>query len=123
MAPHITPQHVPPPADSLERRLHARSTVRVPVELMTPDFEHPTPGVASDVSIGGMLVESTFPAAFGDEIVVRLEVPAARTPLSLRGVVRWSHEGAVGIQFGLLGARETYAITQLMAAAAARASR
>lgn len=81
---------------------------------MTPDVEQPTQGVARDLSIGGMLVESTFPASFGDEVVVRIPL-TDRGPLNLRGIVRWSREGAIGIQFGLLGARETYAITQMMA--------
>lgn len=119
MTTHIAPQRFLPPADPLGRRRHARSTVCLPVELLTPDSDRPTPGIACDVSIGGILVESAFPATFGDAIVVRIQLPAARGPLNLPGVVRWSHEGAMGIQFGLLGARETYAITQMMAAACA----
>jgi hypothetical protein len=119
MTAHIAPQRLlPATTDALGRRAHARSAVRLPVELSTSEFEGLTPGVASDLSIGGMLVESTFPAAFGDAVVVRICLPA-RSPLNLPGVVRWSREGSLGVQFGLLGARETYALTEMMAVAAA----
>jgi hypothetical protein len=40
-------------------------------------------------------------------------LPGEATPLRLSGTVRWSHGDGFGVQFGLLGARETFAITQL----------
>jgi type IV pilus assembly protein PilZ len=34
---------------------------------------------------------------------------------ALPGIVRWVKPGSMGVQFGLLGARETYAITEMLA--------
>jgi hypothetical protein len=34
--------------------------------------------------------------------------------LKLPGTVRWAKPGGLGIQFGLLGARETHSIAQLL---------
>ena len=44
-----------------------------------------------------------------------MTVGDARAPSALPGIVRWVKPGSMGIQFGLLGARETYAITELLA--------
>jgi hypothetical protein len=40
-------------------------------------------------------------------------LPSQRAPFALPGVVRWNRDGGMGVQFGLIGARETHAITEL----------
>ncbi len=73
-------------------------------------------GEATDISLGGMFIETKTPASFGDDIVVHVHVPGEPSAFTLPAKVRWtSHEG-MGVQFGRIGARETHAITELVAA-------
>ena len=41
------------------------------------------------------------------------DAPAQKAPFALPGVVRWNRDDGMGVQFGLIGARETHAITEL----------
>ena len=73
-------------------------------------------GIGRDISIGGMFIQTEQPAPFGADVIVRVRL---RTPskddqdFDLPGVVRWVRSGGMGVQFGLLGALETHAITEL----------
>lgn len=98
----------------VERRHSIRLPVNVPLTFTT-SIGSSAPGVARDVSLGGMLIETPAPAAFGAEIVVSITFPGRVDPMTLPGIVRWVHDGAIGVQFGLLGARATHAITELIA--------
>ncbi|HEX8795721.1 MAG TPA: PilZ domain-containing protein [Polyangiaceae bacterium] len=67
----------------------------------------------TDVSLGGARAEIEAPLPFGSAVVMRLRLPGSVRELVLPAVVRWARGGAVGLQFGLLGARETHLITSL----------
>ena len=73
-------------------------------------------GMARDISVGGMFVETDFPAAFGAAIVVYIKLPAEKKELVLPAIVRWTKSTGMGVQFGLIGARETHAITEVVKA-------
>jgi len=73
-------------------------------------------GQSTDISLGGMFIETTQPAPFGAEIVVHVHVPGEPSAFALPGVVRWVRSDGMGVQFGLLGARETHTITELVRA-------
>jgi type IV pilus assembly protein PilZ len=61
-----------------------------------------------------MYVRTASPLPFGAELVVHLLLPGQKAPFALPGVVRWTRAGeGMGVQFGLIGARETHAITEL----------
>jgi len=85
----------------------------VTVEFTSRDSWEKIPGVAKDISLGGMFIETAFAAAFGAAVLVGLTLPGQRKPLLLSGTVRWTSKGGMGVQFGLLGARETHAITEI----------
>ena len=70
-------------------------------------------GRTRDISIGGMFIESETPVSFGTEVNIVLRLPGAKTDLRLPAVIRWLNPGGFGVQFGLLGARETHAISEL----------
>ncbi len=80
------------------------------------DSSERLPGVARDISVGGMFVETESPIAFGKSVVIYVRLPASKTELTLPGVVRWTRTDGMGVQFGLLGARETHAITEVVKA-------
>jgi type IV pilus assembly protein PilZ len=61
-----------------------------------------------------MFLECSTLPAFGTQLKIRCRLPGAREDYTLPAVVRWTREGGFGVQFGLLGARETHALTELM---------
>jgi type IV pilus assembly protein PilZ len=69
------------------------------------------------MSIGGMFIETMFVAAFGDELTIFMQLPGLKDEVSVRAVVRWTEAGGMGVQFGTMGARETYALTKLISSA------
>ena len=69
-------------------------------------------GQTRDIGIGGVFVETAAPAPFGADIVVHLQLGGAS--YALPGVVRWVRSDGMGVQFGMLGAKETFAITEIV---------
>jgi type IV pilus assembly protein PilZ len=96
-----------------EKRVHPRVTVEIPVVCETAAGES-VAGIARDISLGGMFVESSSSPPFGSSVTVVGALPGLPGEANLPGVVRWGKPGGFGVQFGLLGARETHAITKLL---------
>ncbi|MDF2692130.1 MAG: hypothetical protein K0S65_513 [Labilithrix sp.] len=100
----------------IEKRRYARATIDMPVQFAVKGGAGSASGIGKDISIGGMFIETASPATFGADVIVRVRL---RTPsngeqnFDLPGVVRWVRSGGMGVQFGLLGALETHAITEL----------
>jgi hypothetical protein len=70
-------------------------------------------GSAKDISIGGMFIESEATVSFGMQVTIVLRLPNTKADSRLPGIVRWIKPGGFGVQFGLLGARETHVISEL----------
>lgn len=62
-----------------------------------------------DLSVGGVYVEATVVPVFGAKVVLVGDFPGA-PGLRLPSVVRWVKPGGFGVQFGLIGAKETHAL-------------
>ena len=103
----------PQEAAVIEQRRYARAPVNAPATFSIKGIPNPRTGLARDVSIGGMFVETAEPAPFGAAVIVHVVLPGADETLSLPGVVRWVRGGGMGVQFGLLGAVETHLITEI----------
>jgi type IV pilus assembly protein PilZ len=97
----------------VENRRYKRSLVDLAVEFWEQGSTRPRLGRAKDLSQGGVLIETSSPLAFGSEVVIRVPFAQRGTPMELSGVVRWNQAGGMGVQFGLLGARETNMIAEL----------
>ena len=97
----------------LELRSHTRASLDVPVEFVKKGSAERVAGQAKDISLGGMFIETSAPVAFSAELVVHVTLPSQKAPFALPGVVRWTRTDGMGVQFGLIGARETHAITEL----------
>ncbi|HEY8038652.1 MAG TPA: PilZ domain-containing protein [Polyangiaceae bacterium] len=98
----------------MEARRYQRAAIDVPVEFVAKGAAERYAGRAKDISVGGMFVETTTPLPFGADLMVHLTLPGQKAPFAMPAVVRWSRPGAgMGLQFGLVGARETHAITEL----------
>jgi type IV pilus assembly protein PilZ len=96
-----------------EQRRSQRLAIEMPVEVTSRDSWERFPGLAKDISLGGMFIETAFPAAFGVAVFVSFTLPGHRTPMLVSGIVRWTSPSGMGIQFGSLGASETHAITEI----------
>lgn len=97
----------------VDKRSHPRVSLDTAVTCELPDGSQ-VEGRCKDISIGGMFVITTASPPFGTDIRVRIRLPRARQDFVLPGVVRWINPDGFGVQFGLLGARETHAISELL---------
>lgn len=97
----------------IEQRRYARSPLDCPLSFSVKGRSGAVAGVARDISVGGMFVETDEPAAFGAEVIVHIRLPGATEDAALPGVVRWVRGNGMGVQFGLLGAIETHLITEI----------
>ena len=97
-----------------DKRSHPRVTVDTTVSCEVRSSGALITGMAKDISIGGMFIESTEALPFGTEITIVGRFPGAKADLRLPGIVRWTKPVGFGVQFGSLGARETHAISQLL---------
>jgi type IV pilus assembly protein PilZ len=106
----------------IEKRRHARAAIHLPILFALKGGSEYAEGMGTDVSIGGMFIETAISAPFGAEIVIlaKLQMPTGGwKDFQLPAVVRWVRTGGMGVQFGLLGAHETHAITELNRSAGA----
>jgi len=71
-------------------------------------------GVARDLSLGGAFVESGTIPPFGTPVTLSLRFAADGPELRFPGLVRWSSDRGFGMQFGLIGARETHDLIKLL---------
>jgi type IV pilus assembly protein PilZ len=99
-------------ADVQDKRLHPRVPLSTTVTCEVKGGGAIS-GRAKDISIGGMFIESEAQVDFGTEVTILLRLPKAKADIRLPGVIRWKNPGGFGVQFGLLGARETHAISEL----------
>jgi hypothetical protein len=96
-----------------EKRAHSRSVVRIAVTCTT-EGGATVSGRSRDISTGGVYVESAEIPAFGTKVGIVLDAPGL-SATTLPGIVRWTKKGdGFGVQFQLLGARETHALTELV---------
>ncbi|CAN5137174.1 hypothetical protein BH09MYX1_BH09MYX1_05150 [soil metagenome] len=101
----------------MDLRRHSRVPFSEPVVFIAKGTETRLVGTSHDISLGGMFVETTTPPPFGTEVVVHVHIPGEPQAYVLPGIVRWVKPEGMGVQFGLLGAKETHTITELVSAA------
>lgn len=96
-----------------EKRQHTRVQLDLPCSL-EPSGGTRAPGLIRDIGVGGLFVECALDLPFGASVTLEVTLPTDPTAVQLPGVVRWTKAAGFGVQFGLLGARETMAITRLL---------
>ena len=103
----------------VELRRHSRVPLETEVVITPKGGKAGSMAHAKDISVGGMFVGllpgGAEPLTFGAELTVHVTLPGQAEALVLPGVVRWVRGEGMGIQFGLIGARETHAITEYIA--------
>lgn len=94
-----------------EKRQHQRAQFVVPVEIKMADRH--VSAQSEDLSLGGMFLHGESTPPIGTEVRLKLMLPKLGE-VELPGFVRWTKDGGFGVQFGLLGARETHAIGKIV---------
>jgi hypothetical protein len=95
-----------------EKRRHPRRLVRLPLRICPKDAE-PIPGETVDLSVGGLFINVVGGVSFGEELEIELDLPDLG-PTRLPAIVRWLRPEGFGVQFGLLGAKHTHALANLV---------
>jgi type IV pilus assembly protein PilZ len=99
------------------RRVHERYALDLAVTVIHPAGV--VTGKSHNVGLGGILLtlneplESSSPISFGAEVKLRLFLSPLKEEAEIGGTVRWIKDGAVGIQFGSLRAKEVWAFNQI----------
>lgn len=96
-----------------ERRRHPRVQVNLSAEAETTGGER-FDGYVNDLSVGGAFIATEASPAVGTKLSLTVHMPDGK-PLVVDGTIRWIKPDGVGVQFGLMGVRETYAVGELLA--------
>ena len=96
-----------------EKRVYVRAPISVDISC-EDELGNSFAGVTQDISMGGMYVEAASSPAFGAKVTVLCHLPGAATPTKFPGTIRWVRPDGFGVQFGLLGAKETHLLANLM---------
>jgi hypothetical protein len=96
-----------------ENRQHPRKIIASEVSFQAGESPR-TDARCHDLSLGGMFIETPAPLPYGARLRLYLRLPGLRDETTIDAIVRWSKPDGMGVQFGVMGARETYALTQLL---------
>ena len=93
----------------------ARAAPRATLELVVrfEDAGAVHEGLACNMSLGGMFIATSAPAAFGATVMADLDLGLG-APTRVRCFVRWTNDEGMGVQFDVMGARETHALTGML---------
>ena len=64
-----------------------------------------------------LYTELLTPAPFNATVNLYMQLPGVKQEVTVKATVRWMEPDGMGVQFGLMGARETHALTQLLTGA------
>ena len=95
-----------------EKRAYSRSVIRIAVTCTTEGGAN-LAGVTRDISTGGVFIEASEIPAFGTRVSLLFDAPGL-SELKVPGIVRWTKVAGFGVQFQLLGARETHALALIV---------
>jgi hypothetical protein len=96
-----------------DKRARLRVRVRIPVSCEV-EGDLVFSAIVTDISLAGLRIESADLPGFGAKLTVVAQLPGASDLSRLSATVRWVGSESFGVQFGLLGARDTYRIADLM---------
>ena len=98
----------------IEKREHSRQAVDLEAWVTIDGTSEAVPGNVRDLSIGGMFFVGEGDPAFGTKVSVSIAFPHPSGTLEFPAIVRWAGEDGFGLQFGLVGAKETHAIAKIL---------
>lgn len=100
----------------MEQRKQRRSVIRMAVAFQAVGGPR-IAALCGDISLGGTFIETSEIVPFGAPVRVFLRLPGLASESTIDAVVRWTKPTGMGVQFGVMGARETHALMKLLAGA------
>ncbi len=97
-----------------ERRTHVRKRVNLEATIQVTGGSVMV-GNLRDMSLSGAFIVGVEAPAFGTVLSIQITIDGQS--LTLAAIIRWAKPAGIGVQFGSLGARETYLITEMLASA------
>jgi type IV pilus assembly protein PilZ len=97
-----------------DNRKHPRKSVQADIAFQAAGGER-IDARCQDLSLGGMFVETARPLPYGAAVRVFMRLPGLKTETAIDCIVRWSNPTGMGVQFGVMGARDTHGVTELLA--------
>ena len=96
-----------------EHRQHPRKNLSSSVAFQIGEGPR-VEATCQDVSLGGMYIETSEPQPYGTALYVLLRLPGMKQEAQIKATVRWWKPTGMGVQFGVMGARETHALMTLL---------
>jgi hypothetical protein len=96
-----------------DRRQHIRVAISIPVSCEV-EGDLVFDGLAQDISLGGSRIQCATSPIEGARLTIVVQLPGALDGSRLPATVRWCNADCFGVQFGLLSARDTYRIVDVM---------
>lgn len=99
-----------------EARREHRANLEIEMRFRVPteDGDELVYARAKNISVGGMFIATERPAAFGASITVEIALPDLPELAKISATVRWTNGEGMGVQFGVMGARETHGLVKLL---------
>lgn len=98
----------------MEQRKQRRSVIRMAIAFQVAGGPR-IAALCGDISLGGTFIETAETAPFGASVRVFIKLPGIASESTIDAVVRWTKPTGMGVQFGVMGARETHALMKLLA--------
>jgi len=96
-----------------DRRMHIRVPAQIEVQYELPGG--PTQdAVTVDIGLGGTRLQSARPPPAGSPVTVVAQLPGAADRSRIPATVRWTGSDQFGVEFGLIAARDTHLIVDMM---------
>jgi Tfp pilus assembly protein PilZ len=84
-----------------QQRKDVRKSVLVPVDYAVDDRAYK--GLITNVSAGGVSIESPNDVPVGEEITLTFSLPEREKPFKTTGKITWKDTGRFGVEFKLTG--------------------
>jgi type IV pilus assembly protein PilZ len=97
-----------------DNRQHPRKAIHPTVAFQVGDGPREN-AHCRDISLGGAFLETTRKIPYETRVKVFVYLPALKAETMVESVVRWSTPDGMGVQFGVMGGRETSALIELLA--------
>lgn len=97
-----------------EQRKHPRKPIDLPVSFVGPDgVKHASS--FRDLSLGGGFIVTSETPPYETKLQLEVHFAGLDGSSHIDATVRWTQQDGMGVQFGVMGARETHALLGLLA--------
>jgi type IV pilus assembly protein PilZ len=97
-----------------DKRRHPRKRVDLDLEFVLEGEDARVLARGRDMSLGGMYFIVDPAPEYGARVRLYVDLPGVAEAIEIPATVQWLGRDGVGVQFGALGVRQTYEITEFL---------